>query len=77
MELAVHVIHHYRKKLALAYLDPRSSIYRRLKKNVAFGFLHPLFETPVNLWARFEGFTPADITELKRRPFVISPLDAS
>jgi GNAT superfamily N-acetyltransferase len=64
MELAMHLTRYYRKKLALAYLDPRSSVYKRLKEKIPFGLFNPLFETPVNIWARFQGFTANEIATL-------------
>jgi RimJ/RimL family protein N-acetyltransferase len=77
MELISHLTCQYHKKLALAYLDPRSLIYRRLRKTQWFGLFNSFFETPVNIWARFQGFNKAELAALKDRPFVISPLDIS
>ena len=77
MELVMHLTHYFGKKLALAYWDPRSPVYERLKQRLRFGFFNPLFETPVWVWARFPGFSPAEVAEFQRRPFVISPLDVS
>jgi len=77
MELTMHVTCVYRKKLALAYLDPRSSVYRRLKENLRFGLFNPLFETPVNIWARFQNIAETEIVAFKKCPVVISPLDIS
>ena len=77
MELVIHLTGCYRKKLALAYLDPRSPVYQRLKGNLRFGLFNPLFETPVNIWARFQGVAETEIAAFKKRPMVVSPLDIS
>src|SRR5277367_3650648 len=77
MALVSHLTHHYRKILALAYLDPRSPVYQRLKKSRGFGLFNLFFETPVTIWARFQGFEEKDIQALREKPFVISSLDIS
>ena len=77
MELVMHLTYHHRKKVALAYLDKRSPVYQRLKKTQWFGLFNPLFETPVNIWARFKGFEKYEIDAIKKLPFLISPLDIS
>jgi hypothetical protein len=77
MELIAHLTFHYRKKLALAYLDKRSLVTQRLQKTISFGPFNALFETPVNIWARFYGFQESEIVRLRGRPVVISPSDIS
>jgi GNAT superfamily N-acetyltransferase len=77
MKLVEHLTHHYRKKLALAYLDLKSPVTKRLKRKLNFGLFNLFFETPVNIWARSHGLDQEEMTSLQGRPFHISPIDIS
>lgn len=66
-----------RVPFAVGYFDKKSPVYQRLVSAGSLGLLNPVMETPVRVMAWVQGLSNEEITDLKRRCLVISPIDIS
>lgn len=64
-----------RVTVAMAFQDPRSPVYQRLRSHGQFGLLNAAIDTQVHVMAAFNGFSAAQRECCKQMPLFISPLD--
>jgi hypothetical protein len=59
----------------MMFMDKRSALYASLAALKSWGFLNALTETPIELFATWEGLSPAATETLSRSPAYFSPRD--
>ena len=75
MELIEHQMARHGLNTALAYVDPQSPVYKRLKATGSLGLLHALMQFPVVVSCLPIHLTPQEVDKLQQGPLVLSPID--
>lgn len=60
---------------AMAFMDKRSSVYRRIAAAGKFGLLNAAVDLTWHVIADFNGVADEEIAEIRQRPLCISPMD--